>query len=46
MAGAVVNADAHIGMGGIINTGVSIDHDCVLGMGVHLSPGGRGWVGQ
>lgn len=40
-AGAVVNADAHIGLGAILNTGCSVDHDCVLGAGVHVSPGAR-----
>jgi sugar O-acyltransferase (sialic acid O-acetyltransferase NeuD family) len=38
-AGAVVNARARIGRGGIINTGATIDHDCVLAEAVHVSPG-------
>ena len=40
-AGAVVNAEARISMGGILNTGCSIDHDCLLGNAVHISPGAR-----
>lgn len=40
-AGAVVNADAFVGLGGILNTSCSIDHDCVLGETVHISPGAR-----
>lgn len=38
---AVVNAGARISLGGILNTGCSIDHDCVLGDAVHISPGAR-----
>jgi acetyltransferase-like isoleucine patch superfamily enzyme len=38
MAGAVVNADATIGSGVIINTCASVDHDCRLGNGVHVCP--------
>jgi len=38
-AGAVINARARIGSGSIINTCASIDHDCVLGQSVHVSPG-------
>lgn len=40
-AGVVVNADANIGFGSILNTGCSIDHDCTLGKAVHISPGAR-----
>lgn len=41
MAGAVVNAGTSIGKGCILNTCSSIDHDCTLGDGVHVSPGAR-----
>ena len=54
-AGAVVNPRARLGSHVIVNTSASIDHDCVLGDGVHVSPGahiaggvriGRGsWIG-
>ncbi|WP_412481686.1 acetyltransferase [Pseudomonas asiatica] len=40
-AGAVINAGACVGLCGILNTGCSVDHDCVLGDSVHISPGGR-----
>lgn len=40
-AQAVINADVRIGLGGILNTGCSVDHDCVLGAAVHISPGAR-----
>jgi len=39
MAGAVINPDARIGRGCIINTASTIDHDCILQAGVHTSPG-------
>lgn len=38
MAGAVINAEAVIGDLSIINTGASVDHDCVIGAGVHIAP--------
>ncbi len=38
-AGAVINADASIGMDCIINTGATVDHDCFLAQAVHISPG-------
>lgn len=38
-AGAVINAFAIIGCGCIVNTSSSIDHDCWLADGVHVSPG-------
>ncbi len=41
LAGAVVNAGADIGPGVILNTSCSVDHDCVLGACVHISPGAR-----
>ncbi|MBO1926311.1 acetyltransferase [Thiomicrorhabdus sp. 6S2-11] len=39
MAGAVINPFAKIGQACIINTASTIDHDCVLADGVHVSPG-------
>ncbi len=39
MAGAVVNPFTTIGLCSIINTSCSVDHDCVIGEGVHISPG-------
>ena len=39
MAGACINADSLIGADVIINTRASVDHDCVIGDGVHLAPG-------
>lgn len=46
MAGAVVQAAAVIGRHCIINTGASVDHDCVLEDFVHIAPGAHlcGWV--
>ncbi|WP_341863270.1 acetyltransferase [Gymnodinialimonas sp. 57CJ19] len=41
VAGAIVNADARIGKGVILNTACSIDHDCVVGDFAHVSPGAR-----
>lgn len=41
VAGAVVNANAQTGRGVIVNTGCSVDHDCVLDDFVHISPGAR-----
>lgn len=38
VAGAIINADAQIGAHGIINTGASVDHDCVIEDGVHIAP--------
>jgi len=37
-AQAAINADSKIGFGGIINTSSTIEHDCVLGACVHISP--------
>ncbi len=31
--------DARLGMRCIVSTGATIDHDCNLGDGVHVSPG-------
>jgi UDP-perosamine 4-acetyltransferase len=39
MAGAVVQADSHIGVNTIINTRASVDHDGLLGAHVHVAPG-------
>ena len=39
MAGAVVNIGTRIGANSIVNTKASIDHDCVIGMHVHIAPG-------
>ncbi len=39
MAGAVINPFVSVGVGSIINTSCSIDHDCILSEGVHVSPG-------
>lgn len=39
MAGTVVNPCTKIGKGCIINTGSTIDHDCVIEDYVHISPG-------
>jgi acetyltransferase EpsM len=54
-AGVVINPAARIGANVIINTSASVDHECVIGDGVHVCPGvrlaggvdvGRGaWVG-
>ncbi len=55
VAGSIVNAVAVVGRGVILNTACSVDHDCVLGDFVHLSPGvrlagnvsigARSWIG-
>jgi sugar O-acyltransferase (sialic acid O-acetyltransferase NeuD family) len=39
LSGAIVNARAKVGCACILNTGSTIDHDCVLEDGVHISPG-------
>lgn len=39
MAGAVINCDSVIGQNVIVNTRVSIDHDCSVRDGVHIAPG-------
>lgn len=39
MPGAVVNPGTVIGLVGIVNTNASIDHDCLVGDGVHVAPG-------
>lgn len=55
VAGVIVNADTIIGCSTILNTACTIDHDCVLGDFVHVSPGAniaggcrigdRSWIG-
>ena len=55
-AGAVININARIGSGCIINTVSSIDHDCSIGNGTHISPGAllagavtvgeKAWIGM
>jgi UDP-perosamine 4-acetyltransferase len=39
MAGAVIQTGSSIGKNTIVNTRVSIDHDCSIGDHVHLAPG-------
>lgn len=39
MAGGVIQPNSYIGNNTIINTRVSIDHDCHIGDNVHLAPG-------
>lgn len=39
MPGAIVNAFSTTGLANIINTSASVDHDCKLSDGVHVSPG-------
>ena len=39
MAGAVINPFVQIGRACIVNTSATIDHDCLLAAGVHISPG-------
>lgn len=39
LAGCVINAGAHIGKNVLLNTGVIVEHDCVLGDHVHLATG-------
>lgn len=39
LAGAVVQAGAQLGVGCIVNTAATVDHDCVLGRYVHVAPG-------
>jgi sugar O-acyltransferase (sialic acid O-acetyltransferase NeuD family) len=54
-AGAVIQVGVDIGRFSLINTRAVVEHDCLLGEGVHLSPGAllagavsigdRSWVG-
>jgi sugar O-acyltransferase (sialic acid O-acetyltransferase NeuD family) len=39
LRGAIVGAFTEVGEGVIINTGVSIDHNCVIGPYAHIAPG-------
>ncbi len=39
MAGAIIQPGSYIGKNTIINTKVSVDHDCSIGDHVHLAPG-------
>jgi len=39
MAGTVINPEARIGKGCIVNTSSSIDHDCGIGDYVHIAVG-------
>lgn len=39
MAGAIIQPGSRIGKNTIINTRVSVDHDCLIGDHVHLAPG-------
>jgi len=39
MAGAIVQTGCHVGINTIINTRVSLDHDCMVGSHVHIAPG-------
>ncbi len=39
LAQAVVAADARVGQACIVNHRASIDHECVIGDGVHIAPG-------
>jgi sugar O-acyltransferase (sialic acid O-acetyltransferase NeuD family) len=54
-AQSAINADVKVGAACIINTGATVDHDCVIGEGVHVCPGAhlagdvrvgdRSWIG-
>lgn len=48
LPGVVINADTTIKNGAIINTGATIDHDCVVEEYVHVAPGntiaGSVWI--
>lgn len=39
MANVVINVDTKIGVGCIINTSSSVDHDCIINDFVHVCPG-------
>lgn len=39
LAQAALCVDVRMGRGCIVNTGATIDHECVLGDGVHVAPG-------
>jgi sugar O-acyltransferase (sialic acid O-acetyltransferase NeuD family) len=54
-AQSAINADVKVGTACIVNTGATIDHDCIIGDGVHICPGAhlagnvrvgnRSWIG-
>jgi sugar O-acyltransferase (sialic acid O-acetyltransferase NeuD family) len=54
-AQSAINADSRIGRACIVNTGATVDHDCLIGDGVHICPGAhlagnvrvgdRSWIG-
>lgn len=39
MAGSVIQPGCRIGFNSIVNTRVSVDHDCLIGNHVHIAPG-------
>lgn len=39
MHGAIIQPETRVGDHSIINTGVTIDHECVIGTGCHIAPG-------
>lgn len=39
MAGSTISVNVSIGNWTIINHNVNVDHDCTIGMGVHIAPG-------
>ena len=39
MPGAIVRANARIGRFVILNTGCTVDHDCIIGDYAHIAPG-------
>jgi UDP-perosamine 4-acetyltransferase len=39
MAGAVLNAATRVSDLVVVNTGATVDHDCILGEGCHVAPG-------
>ena len=39
LAGAVIGANTRIGRQTVVNTKASVDHDCIVGDGVHVAPG-------
>jgi acetyltransferase-like isoleucine patch superfamily enzyme len=39
MAGSIVQANARIGKHCIINTGATVDHDCIVEDYAHIAPG-------